>query len=1034
MEMRTVSFDNKNNEDDSIDDILEQLKSNRLKTEKSSSQNVDEILAKMGMEKETQRPIYDPDSPNSRVGGNAEKELSHDEKVAQSTAIFKALTKKDIEQAKSVSTPQRSVPVAKTPEVGNTQTTIKLESVEEKTDATQNRPERSRIERNRAERAAARKQQDRPNIMDVKVEHTSAGFSRVGKAGAFERVDREKFTKEKEFLSWFSEDDAETPSLSKKEQRRLRKEEKEQEKKALDLEEVAEKELFVEEPQEELFELEQDENDKDVYKPNYPKEITIETPAEREEAEQKKREISRKISKEDKVVTGSAFDLDGESEWPEEGSLFDHDKLVIPPEKPAPAGAKAQFYEITQNRGDFQRVSAAEKEKTSAQVKKEKQHQATKEIPKVDAVEENKSLFVDEMVNDRFRDFFSETVSVDRTEKPARKPSKFKMPKKNKTALLTGEFSKLATAAEEYSLNEEDSEFIDYNHIQEAPEIENDIASLKRTLLVRTGITAVITIILFWMSFAFSGVGSLPAFLSPATKPMAFGLVYVLLVIAAIIVNATTIAAGISGLFSAPSSDTAPALASFGALLQGVVLLVHLITKGELNFVLFGGISAMLFTFNTLGKYIRAGAIFENFQMASSQANHNAGFVLDDSRDVSYYITDGMQETQPSILLSRPTSLVKGFMRQSFSQRWSDRLGKKIGLGVLGVSILVALISYVQSKEVYLAVSALAATLCVAAPLSSTILAAIPSVILQKSTSKVGAVIPGWSAIEDLGEVNVVMIEAKDIFPSSSVSLNGIKTFGKTRIDTALLYAASLAIQRIDTMKEIFMSVIQNKSDMLFDVESVVFEPGRGYTAWMNNTRVMLGTRDMLKRHGVEPPSIEVEMSNIPDDCLPMYLAISGKLAAMFVVKYRADDEVVETLEGLVKSGISMLVTSNDMNITGNIIEIIYDLPPDTVKVLGERELSVLEPLTEYLPESDGVMTHEGTFASFIGGMRAAAGCASAEKMAGVLQLIAVIFACILSVLLAISGGLAGLSLVVVIIYQLAWTLMVAGIPFAKRY
>ena len=377
---------------------------------------------------------------------------------------------------------------------------------------------------------------------------------------------------------------------------------------------------------------------------------------------------------------------------------------------------------------------------------------------------------------------------------------------------------------------------------------------------------------------------------------------------------------------------------------------------------------------------------------------------------------------------------MKGFLRQSFSQRWSDRLGRVLGWVLLGASLVVSIVVFIKTKELLPTITSFAAVFCIGAPLSSTLLSAIPSALLQQASSKVGAVIPGWSAIEELGDVNVVMAGARDIFPPSSVRLKGIKTFQKERIDLAILYAASVFIEGCDTLRDIFLAVIEGKSDMLYKVESLVCEPGRGFSAWVNNSRVVIGTREMLQRHDIVPPSMEAELKYVTPGCRPVYLAVSGKLFAMFIVSYTADPEVEDTLEGLIKSGVSLLVTSEDMNVSDELLEQVYGLPHGVVKVLSRRELDMMEPLTEYLPESEGVMAHIGSFTSFIGGMRAAAGCAASEKMSATVQIASVVLACLLCLLLAFSGGLATLSFTIVLLYQIGWTVLISALPFIRRY
>lgn len=789
----------------------------------------------------------------------------------------------------------------------------------------------------------------------------------------------------------------------------------------------------------------------------------------------------------DEVVTGSAFDEGPcDDNWPEEGSLFGAAPDVVPEEvapEPVPRagagwrGAPLQEVEAQQVVAPTAQNTAAppefdeypEEDEASEPVKPStKSFEIVEDgegdynrVPTAAFTQEfeladsdpslylppediTKSLFVDEMVDDRFREFFSETVIVQPEDlaETARMRRKNRKKRKKHASFVTGEFAQLAhnqDAEDEYEGGEEEpfedeGALDEYTKPQDAENIIADLAVLKKTLLVRSGVTAGIALVLLWFALALAGTLPLPGFMAPAQNGPVFAVVYLALIVAAIAVNFTTVASGLAGLFSEPTTDSAPALASVAVLLQGVVVLVQYITKAPVAATLFGCVAALILTFNALGKFVRARSILANFQLTSAGFDHSAAYVLDAGHDVSYSVTRGLEEEDPTLLISRPTALVKGFMRQSFSPRGSDRLGRILGWVLLLVSLVVGVIAFVMQRDLLAAVSSLAAVLCIGAPLSSSLVSGIPAALLQQSTAKVGAVVPGWSAIEELGEVNTVIVGAKDIFPAGSVQLHGIKTFRRERIDLAILYAASVLVAGSDTMKDIFLAVIQNKSDMLYKVESLTYEPGRGFTAWVNNNRVVVGTREMLQKHDIAPPNIEVEMKYASQGRLPVYLAVAGKLFAMFIVSYEPDEEVQATLDGLVKSGISLLVDSNDMNVTGELIEEVYQLPGGVVKVLGSRELEMLEPLTEYRDESDGVMTHIGSFTSFIGGMRAAAGCAASERMAGILQMAAVVLASLLSLLLVFSGTLAGLSLVPLLIYQAAWTLMVSAVPLARRY
>lgn len=837
---------------------------------------------------------------------------------------------------------------------------------------------------------------------------------RVGKAAALDKVEPGKYKGETELLSWFS--DQEGAGLSKKEQkqvekdrrRRLAEERKEAKQEAKRRAKNGEdEEDFEEEPDAEEIVNENEQAGLEFDLLDGPEEFSAEIPEEFD--------LSTTLNFEAQTG-GQAFNSRTVAEYQKQEIFAEDDdgeeKLI-----------NTQTYELEgEAEAEAQRVP-------TAAFTQEFETEEGEKTP-----EGQKNLFVDDMVDDKFRQFFEKTVIVDKAEVESGVRKGRRKNKKSRSALLTGEFSRLAEEAEMAEDEYEEDEMDDYNRPQDAGAVEKDLFTLRKTLTRRTVATLFCAVGLLWMALGFAGTVGVPAFMDPSAKPLYFGGMYLLFIIVVLAFNFTTVSSGLVGLFGEPTVDTAPALAAVGVLLQGVVVMVQLLTKSPVEATLFGVVGALLLAFNSFGKRLRANSIIDNFRLASAGFDHSAAYVLDDSHELAFNITRGLEEENPSLLVSRPTALVKGFLRQSFSQRWSDRMGRIIGWVIMGSGILVAVVTFLQTKNMLSAVTAFTVLACVGAPLSSSLVSAVPSALLQRSTSKVGAVVPGWSAIEELGQVNVVMAGARDIFPPSSVRLQGIKTFEKERVDLAILYAASVLIEGCDTMRDIFLGVIQGKQDMLYKVESLVTEPGRGFTAWVENSRVVIGTREMLQKHDIDPPPIEVEMRHVTDEYLPVYLAVSGKLIAMFVIGYHPDEEVAETLEGLIKSGVSLLVTSDDMNVTGELIERVYHLPASVVKVLGRRELEMLEPLTAYLPESDGVMTHIGTFTSFIGGMRAAAGCAASERMSGIVQIASVVLACLLCGLLVFSGGLPTLALSIAVLYHVGWTVLVCALPFARRY
>lgn len=583
--------------------------------------------------------------------------------------------------------------------------------------------------------------------------------------------------------------------------------------------------------------------------------------------------------------------------------------------------------------------------------------------------------------------------------------------------------------------DEDDSEdtIEDYEKPEDASAVQADLSGMRMGCSLRTALSGILSLALLYLGLTATGI--LPAVhaIDPQRASVPFLAVNLIFLIADMALAWDVLRDGIVGLFGRMGGQSMPALAAIFAGVQLVVLIIKHESYDPEKVTLFAAPAALLLCLALLGRAVMARVVERNFQTVSQGADHAAAYQVR-SRELTEKVAQGLGEEDPQLLVSRPTTLVKGFLKQSFSQAPSDWLAQKLSWALLAVGVVAGGICLVKGLGAAAAVSVLAGTVVLGSPLSSTLLAAVPCLMMQKSAARVGAVIPGWSAVEELGSTNMVMADARDLFPQHSVLLHGIKTFEKERIDLAILYAASILVQACDTLQEVFMNIIQGKTDMLYTVENLNCEVGCGFTGWIEHNRVIIGNRRMMEKHEIELPSMDYEKRYTKGVRQPIYLAVSGKLFGMFVVSYRADKMVDGVLHNLHRAGVSVLVRSDDFSITSDLVASVYNLPEGSVKVLTEQDRNDLAPATAFLPQSEGCLTHIGTFASMVGGLQAAEGAAGGERSGSLVQAVGVGFSCALALLLTITGGLTGLALPAVILYQIAWSALVLAMPLLKKY
>ncbi len=573
----------------------------------------------------------------------------------------------------------------------------------------------------------------------------------------------------------------------------------------------------------------------------------------------------------------------------------------------------------------------------------------------------------------------------------------------------------------------------EYSRLSDAPAVSAELSRIRETRLVRTFFTGALALMLIYLGLS-AREGGLPAIpaLDPHKAPFVYLLTNLLLLAAAAFSSLATLGTGLTGLVKTPTADSFAALATVAAAAQNGVLLALSGSFDPEKTTLFAPAAALLLCGNALGKWLQLRAVCANFNLASSGDEHEATFLLDREK-LAKRLCKGMGAEEPRVLLNRPTALVKGFLRQSFSAHRQDALAQRLCWALGGAALLCAVVCGVKGGAAA-ALSGFAGAVCIGAPLAATLSYALPMSLLQSAAARCGAVVPGPSAVESLRAANTVLLRARDLFPAGSVRLHGIKTFEKERIDIAILYAASLLVPRCETLRGVFLGMVDNNEKLLEKVENASEEIGCGFIGWIGQSRVVLGSREMMKRHGIEVPSSDYEARYTKNgERSAIYLAVAGRLFGMFLVSYQPSRRVADAVKRLASQDVRILVQTNDFNITAPLVAHAYEIEEGSVKVLSQVECDALETELSYKPESEGAMIHTGSCASLLGGLHAAQRFDMCEQFACVALLISCLLGALVSVAMSFYQGLSGLSIGVVVLYQLLWCAVVSAAPLLKR-
>lgn len=564
----------------------------------------------------------------------------------------------------------------------------------------------------------------------------------------------------------------------------------------------------------------------------------------------------------------------------------------------------------------------------------------------------------------------------------------------------------------------------EYERAEDAPAVRAELAKKLTQATVAclvSGVAAAVMIVLAVLPVR-------PAALGDA---MVYPAVMLVLLLAACAANWEAFLSGIRGLIKTPSPDSLSILPAIGAALQCILMLAN--GGYTANLPMLAGPAALVLCLNAAGRRLNAATVSDNFQLVSAKVEHAVAYRLKDAGALRA-VSQGLAEPHPSVLVSRPTQIFRSFLANSAARGTSDKNQQQFAWLLGGCSLAAFLFTVIRSKDPVLAATVMAGVGCLGAPLAGTLLSALPARMMQRSAAQVGAVIPGWRDIRQLGRINVIQVTARDLFPVGCVSLAGIKPVKPEHIDTAIVYAASILSEAGPTLRDVFMNMLGENRSLLAKVDDRQTIYGKGYVGWINKRRVLVGNRALMQEYGIKIPSLEYEQHHTVNQRRVIYLAVSGKLFAMFQVAYQRDPDTAAVLETLHHAGLSLVVDCDDFNCDVRLLETAYSLPAGSVKVLTSGEHQAVAPAVAWLPESEGNMLHLGSFASFVGGLQAAAGAAEGEHKAAIVLTVSVLFSCAVGVLLTLTGGLVTLPLAGIVLYQAAWCVLALVFPLMQHY
>ena len=398
--------------------------------------------------------------------------------------------------------------------------------------------------------------------------------------------------------------------------------------------------------------------------------------------------------------------------------------------------------------------------------------------------------------------------------------------------------------------------------------------------------------------------------------------------------------AGMKSLFKRKAdNDTIAALGIFVTVIAGIINLFDPESIRDSVYHVYISAAIVGLIFNTLGKLMIVKRTERNFRYVAGDFERYAVTSVDDEETAENFTRGSVAE--PKIAAMRKTEFVDNFMKNSYTADISDEYSKKISPYILIAGIVIALLSLIFDKgaanmkeRLFIALAAFSGTVTMCSSFAVMLIVNVPLARATKKYLQYSAVMLGYSSVDEFADTNSLLVDAEQLFPNGSIELANLKLLSAISIEDCILMAASLSCQSGSVLRSTFYKMLRGKTELLYPVESYIYEDGLGLSGWIENKRVLLGTRELMENHSIDGLPSEAKEKEYTKGNVAVYLSISGITAAMFVIEVSPNLSVTRWLQELELEGITTVIRTVDGFLSQRFLSDLFDIERDSVKLL----------------------------------------------------------------------------------------------------
>ncbi len=440
-----------------------------------------------------------------------------------------------------------------------------------------------------------------------------------------------------------------------------------------------------------------------------------------------------------------------------------------------------------------------------------------------------------------------------------------------------------------------------------------------------------------------------------------------------------------------------------------------------------------ILSFRALGEFLKASYMVSNLKIALSSTPKNTLKLINDSA-ITYTLAENSVEGDALVAATQTADSISDFMKYSTYGTFID--GKMPF--ITGISLILSVITGIVCAFYFDGISygfyAASVIQCLTALPAAFLIDNLPLYKAGRRLNYTGAMILGKTGAEFAEMANAAVINADKLFPAGSVTLHQMQALSPNNLEDTIVRAASLTESLGSTLAPIFKTIAGTGNiTALPNSDTIKYEDKMGISGWVDDRLLFIGNRTLLEAHGITVPSLEVDRKILRQGYFPVYVATENRACALIIIQYNVKPEIAKELRRLTDSGVDLLVSSCDPNLTEEMICDYFGLYEDSVKVITTAGRHTHKNITA---PAKNVVTPAVCGRSSVG-IAAVLNCASRIKKSNMLLTISYILALILGTVMFAYSSFGGsgtlLSSGTALIYMLATTIISFLLYLIKR-